>query len=374
MEEPFIGKVDTKRTAEPAETSVVFCWTGISGYLSSSWRALTRRPEVDVHVVTFGGLASTDFDQALMEGIPSRLLGEEEREETTLIEEEVAGQSPDVVVIAGWFHRPYRNLAYSSRLRDARFVMGMDTPWEGTWRQRLAPWLLYRYIQRMDHVVVTGERCWQYARRLGVPADDITRGVYGVDYASLSQISRGNSASEWPRRFLFVGRYEEEKGVDVLVDAYRQYRNEVDNPWGLTCCGKGAMSDLLDRTAGIDNKGFVQPGDMREVWKQSGAFVLPSRFDPWPLALVEAAAAGLPVVCSDACGSAVEVVRHGYNGLKVPTASVDALAQVFKRMHVSHHDLPDWGRRARQFAEPYSAERWADRWRQILAPSVSDRA
>jgi glycosyltransferase involved in cell wall biosynthesis len=131
---------------------------------------------------------------------------------------------------------------------------------------------------------------------------------------------------------------------------------------------------LLDQTTGIDNKGFVQPGDMMEVWKQSGAFVLPSRFDPWPLALVEAAAAGLPVVCSDACGSAVEVVRHGYNGLKVPKASVDALAQAFWRMHVSHDELPDWGRRARQFAAPYSAERWADRWTQILAPSVGDWA
>ena len=338
---------------------VVFCWTGISGYLSASWQALTRRPEVDVHVVTFGGLASTDFDQALMEGIPSRLLDEEEREDAALIEEEVVGQSPDVVVVAGWFHRPYRNLAYSSRLRDARFVMGMDTPWEGTWRQRLAPWLLYRYIQRMDHVVVTGERCWQYARRLGVPADDITRGVYGVDYASLSQISRGNSASDWPRRFLFVGRYEEEKGVDVLVEAYRRYRESVQDPWSLTCCGKGPLSDLLDRTTGIDNKGFVQPGNMMEVWEQSGAFVLPSRFDPWPLALVESAAAGLPVVCSDACGSAVEVVRSGFNGLKVPTASTDHLTRALCYMHEMHEKLPEWGQRSRQLAAPYSAERWA---------------
>ncbi|MCS4142564.1 glycosyltransferase family 4 protein [Salinibacter ruber] len=367
MEEPFIGKVDTKRTAEPADTtSVVFCWTGISGYLSASWRALARRPEVDVHVVTFGGLAETDFDQDLMAALSCRLLDDEERKDADLIEEEVVRQSPDVVVIAGWFHKPYRQLAYSRRLQDTRFVMGMDTPWEGTWKQRLAPWLLSRYVQRMDHVVVTGERCWQYARRLGVPAGDITRGVYGVDYASLSQISRGNSASDWPPRFLFVGRFEEEKGVDVLVDAYRQYRDSVEDPWFLTCCGKGPLSDLLDRTTGIDNKGFVQPGDMMGVWEQSGAFVLPSRFDPWPLALVEAAAAGLPVVCSDACGSAVEVVRHGYNGLKMPTASVDALAQAFRRVHASRDDLPDWGRRARQCAAPYSAERWAERWTRLF--------
>jgi glycosyltransferase involved in cell wall biosynthesis len=367
MEDTSTASTGTEPRPAPTETtSVVFCWTGISGYLAASWRALARRPEVDAHVVTFSGLAETDFDQALMDGIPSRLLDAEEREDARLIEDLVAEQSPDVVVLCGWFHRPYRQLAYAGRLQDARFVMGMDTPWQGTWKQHLAPWLLWRYLRRMDHVVVTGERCWQYARRLGVPAEDITRGVYGVDYETLSSISRNGTGSEWPRRFLFVGRFDEEKGVDLMVEAYRQYRERVENPWSLTCCGKGPLGHLLDQTQGIENRGFVQPENMMDEWHRAGAFVLPSRFDPWPLALVEAAAAGLPVVCSDACGSAVEVVRHGYNGIKVPTASVDALAGALLDIHRRHDELPVWGRRARQFAEPYSAERWAERWTRIL--------
>jgi glycosyltransferase involved in cell wall biosynthesis len=370
METPAIKSAPAERDRHDEDrTRVVFCWTGISGYLSASWRALARRPEVDVHVVTFGGLAETDFDQNLMSGLSCHLLDDEERKNADLIEEEVARQSPDVVVIAGWFHKPYRKLAFSSRLRDARFVMGMDTPWQGTWKQRVAPWLLYRYLRRMDHVVVTGERCWQYARWLGVPAEDITRGVYGVDYESLSSISRDRAA--WPRRFLFVGRYEEEKGVDVLVEAYQRYREQVDAPWPLMCCGKGSLGRRLDETPGVENKGFVQPSDMTTVWEQAGAFVLPSRFDPWPLALVEAGASGLPIVCSDACGSAVEVVRSGFNGLKVSTASVEALTRALRRIHAFHDKLPDWGQRARQFAAPYSAERWAERWTQILTPHVA---
>jgi len=346
--------------------NIVVCWTGISGYLAASWWALAQRSGIDLHVVTFGGLDETNFDRDLMVDLSCRLLDEEEREKDDLIEEEVVQQSPDVVVAAGWFHEPYRQLAYASRLQDARFVMGMDTPWQGTWKQHLAPWLLWRYIRRMDHVVVTGERCWQYARRLGVSAENITRGVYGVDYDALSGISRNGTDSEWPRRFLFVGRFDEEKGVDLLVEAYRQYREGVETPWPLTCCGKGPLGDLLDRTPGIANRGFVQPGDMMDEWRRAGAFVLPSRFDPWPLALVEAAAAGLPVVCSDACGSAVEVIRPGYNGIKVPTASVEALSGALREVHRRHDELPGWGRRARQFAAPYSAERWAERWEQLL--------
>jgi glycosyltransferase involved in cell wall biosynthesis len=362
--------VETDPTRQPQaseeQTRVVFCWTGISGYLSASWRALAQRSEIDLHVVTFGGLAATDFDQELMGDLSCRLLDETERENTALIHDEVARQSPDVVVIAGWFHRPYRQLAYAHRLQDTRFVMGMDTPWRGTWKQRLAPWLLWRYMRQMDHVVVTGERCWQYARRLGVPAKKITRGVYGVDYDTLSGISRDGADPKWPRRFLFVGRFEEEKGVDLLVEAYRRYRERVEDPWPLTCCGKGPLGDLLDRTPGIENRGFVQPGDMMEEWARSGVFVLPSRFDPWPLALVEAAASGLPIVCSDACGSAVEVVRNGYNGLRVPDEDPGALAQAFAQIQRRYDELPEWGRRAQRFAAPHSAERWAKRWVRLL--------
>jgi glycosyltransferase involved in cell wall biosynthesis len=105
---------------------------------------------------------------------------------------------------------------------------------------------------------------------------------------------------------------------------------------------------------------------MENVWGDAGAFVLPSRFDPWPLALVEAAASGLPIVCSDACGSAVEVVRNGYNGLRVPDEDPGALARAFVQIQRRYDALPKWGRRAQRFAAPHSAERWAGRWARLL--------
>ena len=57
------------------------------------------------------------------------------------------------------------------------------------------------------------------------------------------------------------------------------------------------------------DRGFVQPADQAAIWAEHGAFALASRYDPWPLVIVEACAAGLPVIHSEACGSAVELVR-----------------------------------------------------------------
>jgi glycosyltransferase involved in cell wall biosynthesis len=345
---------------------VVFCWADISGYMTACWRALQAIPEIEVFIIAFQARTQTAFADELMQGIPHRLLDLQERNKPELIEQLVSQENPDVVVLCGWFHSPYRQLAFSPRLQNVSFIMGMDTPWWGNWKQYLAPLMLRSYLRRMAHVVVTGERSWQYARRLGIPLKNISLGLYGIDYQVWSPLWEERQRSSWPRSFLFVGRYSHDKAIDILADAYQQYRLEVQDPWNLICCGKGELDSKLESQPGIDNLGFVQPNEMKDVWLNAGDFLIPSRFDPWPLALVEAAAAGLPVVCTQVCGSSVEVIRSGYNGLIIPADDTHALTKALLRIHNSDHDLPVWGKRAQVLAQAYSAEIWAERWLNII--------
>ncbi|MBU7587118.1 MAG: glycosyltransferase family 4 protein [Nostoc sp. TH1S01] len=306
---------------------VVFCWTDISGYMAACWRALHKVSEIDIFVVAFQARTETAFSDQLMQGIPCRLLDIQERLDTNLIKRLVSAQSPDVLVLCGWLHKPYRQLAFASEFQKTGIVMTMDTPWWGTWKQYLAPCFLRSYLQRINSVVVAGERSWQYAMHLGINSGNIVRGVYGIDYDAWSPLFSQRLQYQWPRSFLFVGRYVSVKAVDVLVEAYQIYRSQVSNPWTLVCCGQGPLESLLQDKPGIENRGFLQPAEMRAVWQSAGAFILPSRFDPWPLALVEGAAAGLPIICTDVCGSAVEVIRPWYNGLMIPKENAQALAK-----------------------------------------------
>jgi glycosyltransferase involved in cell wall biosynthesis len=345
---------------------VLFCWSDISGYMTACWRALQAIPEIEVFVIAFQARTQTAFADELMQDIPHHLLDLQERNQTELIEQLVNQQNPDVVVLCGWFHSPYRQLAFSSQLRHIKFIMCMDTPWWGNWKQYLTRWLLRSYLQRMAHVVVTGERSWQYARRLGIPLKNISLGLYGIDYQTFSPILAAKNQSSWPRSFLFVGRYSHEKAIDILVEAYQQYRKEVQDPWHLICCGKGELESYLQGQPGIENRGFVQPSEMKDIWLNAGAFLLPSRFDPWPLALVEAAAAGLPIICTQVCGSSVEVIRSGYNGLVIPANHVQSLCQAMIEIHHRYDEMSEWGKRGQQLAAPYSASEWAKRWTKLL--------
>ncbi len=348
-------------------TKVLFCWPDISGYMAACWRALLEVNTIDFEVIAFQARTQTAFSESLMEGIPATLLDTEQREAFPYILELAVQAKADVIVVPGWMHGPYRRLVGHPKLKEARFIMTMDTPYWGNLRQRVAGLALKNYLSRIDSVVVSGERSWQYARKLGFQHEHIHRGQYGVDYPFFSNIYHKRRQREWPRRFLFVGRYAEEKAIDVLVEAYKRYRQEVkEASWPLICCGKGPLEHLLHEVPGIENKGFVQPKDLEGILLNAAAFVLPSRFDPWPLAIVENCAAGLPIVCTEVCGTSVELVRHLYNGLVIPENNVNHLAQALLTIHRNHDQLPAWGERARHFAAPYSAQQWAIRWEAIF--------
>ncbi|WP_244141898.1 glycosyltransferase family 4 protein [aff. Roholtiella sp. LEGE 12411] len=345
---------------------IVFCWADISGYMAACWRALHQMPNIDVCVLAFQARTETAFSDQLMYGIPCKLLDLQERQDADLIKRLVLDESPDVIVFPGWLHKPYRQLVFASEFRKTAFIMTMDTPWWGTWKQRLAPLVLRSYLQRMDRVVVAGERSWQYAIRLGIKPPKIMRGVYGIDYDAWLPLWEKRLQSQWPRSFLFVGRYVQVKAVDVLVEAYQLYHSQISNPWTLICCGQGVLESQLQGQPGIENRGFLQPTEMPAVWQSAGAFILPSRFDPWPLALVEAAAAGLPIICTDVCGSAVEVIRPWYNGLIVPKEDPQALTKAMLTLHHHYSDLSTWGKRSQQLAAPYAANIWARRWWELI--------
>jgi glycosyltransferase involved in cell wall biosynthesis len=357
---------------------IVVCWSEISGYMAACWRELAKRTDVELFVVAFksgtGIYGEAAFADDVMSGVPHRLLALEERGSLDLITSIVKERRPQVIFVTGWFVPSYRKLAYQPGLESVPFVLGIDTPRRPGWRQHAVRLKVGRHLRRMAGVMVAGERAWQYARFLGVPEARIRRGMYGVDVTQFTPLLEQRLArGPWPRKFLYTGRYVQPKAIDILVEAYRRYRAAVSDPWPLTCCGNGNWDRLMVNQPGVTDRGFVQPRDLGAVFLEHGVFILPSRFDPWPLVVVEAAAAGLPIICTEACGSGVEVVRSYYNGIPVATANVDALLDAMRWMHEHHADLPEMGRRGTDLASAYSATMWAQRWHRYAEECMGGR-
>ena len=185
-----------------------------------------------------------------------------------------------------------------------------------------------------DAAFVPGYAATQYARSIGFPEARVFQGLYTCDtglYRPVGLARHSNTQNTtWPRVFLYLGQFIERKGVDILIQAYRRYREISSDPWELWCAGAGPLEHLFVAQEGVKLLGFLSPQACAEVMGRAGVLVLPSRWDHWGVVIHEATCAGLPVITTNRCYAAVELVQTGYNGYVVDVGNVSELAHALK--------------------------------------------
>lgn len=347
---------------------VAICWTEISGYTAACWRELAARPNVELSILAWPSNFSrsgTQFERSLMAGLPVKLLEPSEQQDIAVVAKLVAAHQPEILLMGGWAERPYRELVSNPALSNCRAVLAMDTPWKGTFRQRFARLKIGRYIDRLDGIFVPGQRGVRFARHLRMPADRIFTGMLGFDFRLFESILEKRLAGPWPKRFIYLGRYSIEKALEVMSTAYADYRKSVNDPWPLACFGSGAMQHLLENQPGIEVNGWAQPADQPDILARHGVSVLTSRTEAWGIAVAEAMASGLPVICTETVGAVPDLIKPEQNGLIARTNDAQSVAQAMKWMHAHYDRLPNMGRAARNSAAPYSAQNWAQRFEEM---------
>ena len=352
---------------------IAIFWTGVSPAQVGCWRALAAMPGVRPKLmIELPHRSDTAFDAArVLAGLDCTLRYSNEPLDRQALEREVAAFAPDVILVLGWRSPMCRAIAESPTFRRVPKIFAFDMPFAWKLRKLVAPFVLRRYLRRFAAAIVPGSRSAAYARYLGFPAAAIHTGLSGLDTAPYAAAREARPAADrHPRQFLYVGRYAPEKRIDLLAAAYDRYRSRVADPWGLTCAGMGPEKRWLAGRPGITDLGFVQPYDMPELFARHGSFVIASDYDPWPIVIAEALASGMPVVCTDACGSHVELVEpevnnHEFNGIVCRTGDVESLARGMEKIHARAADLPAMASRCQAAVVPYAAATWATRFRAL---------
>lgn len=306
---------------------VAVLWTHPSGYLLSSMRAL-----MDCGVQLFLHIQRVGVDAPFSE--LNELAGcvitvyDDSPDETSL---EAALRSFDPEIILSSWHVPaFRRIC--KRARGTSVTIGCaDNQWRGTIRQ-WAGVLLARRLLREPYsmILVAGARQCVWARQMGFRDDEIMMGLYACDTSVFAPSPFGGACAD--PAFTFVGRLVPEKGVKYLKLAYQQYRGSVKEPWNLNIIGSGSMEAIFRDVVGVNIMGFLQPSALSKVLSQTSCFVMPSVYEPWCVGIHEAAAVGLPIVCTSECGASIHLVHNEYNGFVVPAGSVDQLASALARM------------------------------------------
>jgi glycosyltransferase involved in cell wall biosynthesis len=146
---------------------------------------------------------------------------------------------------------------------------------------------------------------------------------------------------------IYVGRISSEKQIDHLKPVLERVPGTR-----LAIVGDGpARADLEQTFAGTPTKfmGFMQGQALWEAYASADIFVFPSALETFGLVVVEAMAAGLPVVASRV-GGVRDVVEEGRTGYTFDVDDIDALVEGVRQIAVSHERIAQMGRAARAFA------------------------
>jgi phosphatidylinositol alpha-mannosyltransferase len=192
------------------------------------------------------------------------------------------------------------------------------------------------------------------------------------------EVERFAKADPWPapatpggtgRSILFVGRHEPRKGLDVLLEAFRQ----LDRDAVLWVAGEGPNTSALAATAppGVEWLGRISDRELAQRLRAASVFCAPSLHgESFGVILLEAMAAGTPVVASDISGYR-DVARQEREAVLVPGGDPAALAGGLRRVL---DDATLAGRlveagtaRAASFSMERLAARYADLYETLLA-------
>ena len=179
----------------------------------------------------------------------------------------------------------------------------------------------------------------EYLHLLGFPKGPVETGYDVVDNEHFSRCPKASDSDAVPI-FLVSCRFVPVKNLKRLLIAYAAYRRLAGNKaWGLVIAGDGpeknnitAAIEALGLDRSVSLAGFVQYSDLPALYARAGAFILPSVSEPWGLVVNEAMAASLPVLVSNRCGCAPDLVEENCNGFTFDPHNSDELARLMLHM------------------------------------------
>jgi glycosyltransferase involved in cell wall biosynthesis len=239
---------------------------------------------------------------------------------------------------------------------------------KGIWGRLQGP--LYRRAETVVALTGRGASCIENKFGCGVTVIPNPVPFPRETEASAVPDSASGPRDRGRRTLLAVGRLVPLKGFDLLIEAFAQLAGLYPD-WDLRILGEGDFRDaLLQKAAAlhishrVSMPGFVS--DVRANMRQSDLFALSSRYEGFPMALLEAMAEGLACVSFDCETGPRELIRHGENGWLVPANDVSALAEALGTLMQDADLRQHLGVRAREVTKIYSLPAVLDKWNALI--------
>ena len=244
--------------------------------------------------------------------------------------------------------------------------------------------LIKRFANKCDGIIVPTYSAEEYLRIIGVKTTTFVQPT-GIDFERYQDITseqlgqlRGELGLQDETVLISVSRLSNEKNLDFIIDAVASLRRTLERPFRLLLIGEGHQRnrlqkriDEMDLQNSITLIGAVPASQMAIYYNLGDLFVFASKSETQGMVILEAMAAGLPVVAIRSSGID-DVITHGHNGYKTPesqsqwqAAVSELITNVDLRQTLSGH--------ARDFARGFSVEKFANDIKGVYAEVLAKK-
>lgn len=303
---------------------------------------------------------------------------------------------PAVVMIPGWGSKLALScLAWCLEAGKPAVVGSDSTAWDSA-RHPVKEWIKGRLVHLFSAALVAGLPHRDYIVSLGMRPDQVVFGYDVVDnrYFEDKTAEIRIQKLEFRRKyalpdsyFLASARFVEKKNLPRLIEAYASYRKAVNAsqagsdkpaaPWSLVLLGDGpqrpSLNSLLSERNLQDHvllPGFKQYAELPVYYGLASAFIHASTTEQWGLVVNEAMASRLPVLVSNRCGCAGDLVEEGVNGFTFDPCNVEELASRMLELSAAKSPLTAFGASSNRIISAWGLERFANGLQEAVEKAI----
>ena len=309
-------------------TKIAFLYSEIAGYTLACFRELAK--SADILLIKWPVNEEAPFEFDFPENIT---VIDRKNYLVSDIQRELEEFKPQVIVCSGWMDKGYLKaiIAYKENIPK---IVCIDNHWVGNLKQRIASLISPFYLKRIfSHAWVPGIPQKTFAEKLGFKKNILT-GFYVADTEKFNEVYSNHligKQQNFPKRFLYLARYVEHKGIFEMWNAFVEWQKETPNEWELWCVGTGDEWENRVKHEKIKHLGFKQPDELADIIKETGIYVLPSKFEPWGVSVQEFAVAGYPMIISRAVGASTRFASTE-NSIIIEPGNIEELKLAFEAM------------------------------------------
>jgi glycosyltransferase involved in cell wall biosynthesis len=278
---------------------------------------------------------------------------------------------PDIVNLTGYYDLASWVVLFYCRIKGIKTILSNESTANDHNRNILKELFKSFLIKQFDGYFNFGTLSKNYLLALGAEPQKMLVNRNCVDNKVLKEIyqkyipervDRQKALNLTSKNFIFVGRLIDYKNLFLFIEAFGAAKMKSKNNWGVIILGDGEQKEELIRFVNdknIQNVSFQKGVSWQRVPEYlalSDVLVLPSYSEPWGLVVNEAMACGMPIIVSEKCGCAIDLVKNNQNGFTFSPDNIKQLTDILLKFMHQEVDLEQMGKVSKEIIREYSPE------------------